>query len=118
MFIKFSHVFKYLAVCNAGLVTGLQREILERFIGDLTSNYRLTMPPGKSYCFVDLFTAREATGFYDKVHGKLEVPDQNTVFYLLYIKTSKQTIYIFLFILLHYEMSTVCSSMSRRIVGQ
>ncbi|XP_016839158.1 alkylated DNA repair protein alkB homolog 8 isoform X1 [Nasonia vitripennis] len=78
---------QYLAVCNAGLVTGLKRESFERFIADVVPNYQLSMPPGKSYCFVDFFSLERATSFYDKVHGKLKVPEQNTVFYLLYIKT-------------------------------
>jgi hypothetical protein len=78
-----------LAICNAGLVTGLQREILEQLITNVTSNYHLTMPPGKSYCFVDFFSISNTKEFYDKVHGNLKIPNQKTYFYLMYIKSSK-----------------------------
>ncbi|XP_014211148.1 alkylated DNA repair protein alkB homolog 8 [Copidosoma floridanum] len=75
-----------LAICNVGLVTGVQREILEQFIESTESNFQLTMPPGRSYCFVSFSTIESASSFYNKVHGQIKVPGQNTVFYLLYIK--------------------------------
>lgn len=84
--------FQYVAICNAGLVTGLRREVLERFVNGIVTKFHVTMPPGKSYCFVNFFSTESSTSFYDKVHGNLKVPDENTVFYLSYIKSSEHSI--------------------------
>ncbi|XP_058807012.1 alkylated DNA repair protein alkB homolog 8 isoform X2 [Phymastichus coffea] len=77
---------QYIAICNAGLVTGLQREALEQFIGNLVPNFSLTMPPEKSYSFVNFSNVCNAQDFYNKVHGIAQGPNQNTVFYLIFIK--------------------------------
>lgn len=70
-------------------MTGLQREVLEQFIENIIPSYQAIMPSGKSYCFVNFFNVENSKIFYDKVHGNLDIPGQNTVFYLLYIKSSK-----------------------------
>ncbi|KAJ8675399.1 hypothetical protein QAD02_011185 [Eretmocerus hayati] len=75
-----------IAICNAGLVTGLKREILEQFIGRFVPKYQVFMPPGKSYCFIQFQSTQDAERFYKKIHGLVEVPGQNTVFYLLYLQ--------------------------------
>ncbi|XP_011501882.1 PREDICTED: alkylated DNA repair protein alkB homolog 8 [Ceratosolen solmsi marchali] len=77
---------QYLAICNAGLVTGLQREVLEQFIEKIIPNFHVIMPPGKSYCFIDFLSVDCSKEFYDKVHGNLKIPKYNIHFYLLYIK--------------------------------
>ena len=71
------------------MVTGLKREVLEQFIKEIVPNFNVTMPPGKSYCFVNFLSADSSKIFYEKVHGNVQVPNEDTVFYLLYIKSSK-----------------------------
>ncbi|XP_012286796.1 alkylated DNA repair protein alkB homolog 8 [Orussus abietinus] len=78
---------EHLMVCNAGLLTGLERETLDHIVGSIVSEYELIMPPRKSYCFVEFVSKIDAQVVYDKVHGRVNLPDKSTPFYLSYTKS-------------------------------
>ncbi|XP_029038843.2 alkylated DNA repair protein alkB homolog 8 [Osmia bicornis bicornis] len=72
---------KYIMICNAGLVTGLQREMLQHIIDPLINKYDLVMPLNKSYCFIKLYSIEDAACLYNKIHGLIKIKGQNTPLY-------------------------------------
>ncbi|XP_024941606.1 alkylated DNA repair protein alkB homolog 8 isoform X2 [Cephus cinctus] len=79
-------------VCNAGLVTGFKRETLEDIVADILPVCKLSecsfvMPPGKSYCFLDMATTQNSKIVYEKVHGCMKLPGKTTPFYLSYVES-------------------------------
>ena len=76
-------------ICNAGLVTGLQREMLEQLTKEIIPESNIIMPPGKSYCFVKCKSVNEAQRFYNKVHGKTRLDGSKSPLYLSYVENGK-----------------------------
>lgn len=75
---------QHLMICNGGLVTGIKRETLQCVLDALISKYTLTMPAGKSYCFVTCNSREDATCVYNYIHGRIKLPGQNGPLYVCY----------------------------------
>lgn len=58
-------------------------------VKQFASDFKLNMPTGKSYSFVEFDSKDSASAFYQGAHGKLPVPCQNTIVYLVYVESSK-----------------------------
>ena len=82
-FITFSHfnLLQYVMICNAGLVTGLQRKALQDVIDPFVDKYDLIMPLNKSYCFIKFYSVENATYIHNKIHGNININGQNTPLY-------------------------------------
>ncbi|XP_076762827.1 tRNA (carboxymethyluridine(34)-5-O)-methyltransferase alkbh8 [Xylocopa sonorina] len=78
---------QYIMICNAGLVTGLQRETLESIIDQFVTNYDLIMPQNKSYCFIKCQSTKDADCVYNKIHGKVKVNEQCTPLYATFTES-------------------------------
>lgn len=78
---------QYLMICNAGLVTGLQREMLESLIDRFVTKYDLIMPPNKSYCFIKFYSTEDAMRAYDTIHGNVKVNEQCTPLYATFTES-------------------------------
>ncbi|XP_066599582.1 alkylated DNA repair protein alkB homolog 8 isoform X2 [Prorops nasuta] len=77
---------KYLMICNAGLVTGLQRETLESLLNPIINNYDIVMLPAKSYCFIKTNLEDDAVIAYNTIHNKVKINEQKTPLYAVYIE--------------------------------
>jgi alkylated DNA repair protein alkB homolog 8 len=80
------HPFQFVAICNAGLTTGLlQEQILDEIsaIRDVTVE-NITMLPGKSYCFLEFQSTIDAKKAYDSMNGQARLAQNNGVVYLSY----------------------------------
>lgn len=80
---------EYIAICNAGLVTGLKHESLELVINKISknnSNYKIVMPRGKSYCFIKFEDSSVAKNVYDKLNGQFE-ENLKTTLYLIFCES-------------------------------
>lgn len=76
------NIFQYLAVCNAGLSSGLQQEdLLDEFV-KYGSVEQIFMIKGKSYCFVKCFDEQQAQQIFDTIHGKSKLAQNDGVLYL------------------------------------
>ncbi|XP_017880229.1 alkylated DNA repair protein alkB homolog 8 [Ceratina calcarata] len=71
---------QYIMICNAGLVTGLQRQTLKDVIEPLVTDYHLIMPPNKSYCFIKFNSIDDATCIYNKIHGNVKINEQTRLY--------------------------------------
>ncbi|KYM95618.1 PREDICTED: alkylated DNA repair protein alkB homolog 8 [Cyphomyrmex costatus] len=78
------HPTQHLMICNGGLVTGIKRETLQCVLDPLISKYTLTMPTGKTYCFVTCNSKEDATCVYNYIHGRIKLPGQNGPLYVCY----------------------------------
>ncbi|XP_011155701.2 alkylated DNA repair protein alkB homolog 8 [Solenopsis invicta] len=88
------HPTQHLMICNGGLVTGIKRETLQSVLDALISKYTLTMPPGKSYCFMTCNSKEDATCVYNYIHGRIKLPGQNGPLYVCYTETVFITDYV------------------------
>ncbi|CAD6244560.1 GSCOCG00013391001-RA-CDS [Cotesia congregata] len=80
---------EFIAICNAGLVTGLKHESLELVINKIStnnSNYKIVMPRGKSYCFIKFEDSSATKNFYDKLNGEFE-ENLKTTLYLIFCES-------------------------------
>ena len=75
-------------VCNAGLVSGIDRERIVALFEEFASIQRVIMVPRKSYCFVQCLNIEHAQRAFFAIHGKLTLPEVNGPVYLLFIETS------------------------------
>ncbi|CAL7935142.1 unnamed protein product [Xylocopa violacea] len=78
---------QYVMICNAGLVTGLQRETLQSVIDPFVAKYELIMPPNKSYCFIKFYSTEDATRVYNKIHGNVKLDEQCTPLYATFTES-------------------------------
>lgn len=78
---------KFLMICNAGLVTGLQRETLKNLIDPLDVQYDLIMPPRKSYCFIKFYSLEHATRLYNSLNGYVNLDGASTPLYVSYTES-------------------------------
>lgn len=76
-------------VCNAGLVSGIDREKIINIFSQYSSVRRVVMIPRKSYCFVQCVDEINARRALDAISGKLFLPELNGPLYLLYAERSK-----------------------------
>ncbi|XP_043268581.1 alkylated DNA repair protein alkB homolog 8 [Venturia canescens] len=76
-----------IVVCNAGLVTGLCRETLELIVQEVLSDYWVSMPSGKSYCFVKCKSKDDALTLYNKIHGRKTLDKSKNPLYLSFVET-------------------------------
>lgn len=71
-----------MAVCNAGLSSGLQQEdLLDEFV-KYGSVEQIIMMKGKSYCFVKCVNEHQAQMIFDAIHGKSKLGQNDGVLYL------------------------------------
>lgn len=80
----FAFCSKNLAVCNAGLSTGLQQEQLLSEIAHFGAISDIVMLKGKSYCFVRCASVESAISIYSNAHGKSTLGQSNGPLYLSY----------------------------------
>ncbi|XP_008552371.1 alkylated DNA repair protein alkB homolog 8 [Microplitis demolitor] len=74
---------KYLLLCNAGLVTGLKRELLELILNKIISvNYEIILPRGKSYCFIQFSDENFASTVYEKLNGNFDENLKITLYFI------------------------------------
>lgn len=78
-------MFQFLAICNAGLIAGVQGDNLQRLIDATSVVCELITPVGKSYSFVKCATEDDAQIIYDKLHGKARLEGQNAALYLSFV---------------------------------
>lgn len=78
---------KHLMICNSGLVTGLQREALQRIIDPISTKYDLVMPLGKSYCFIKFSVMEDAISAYNAIHGCITLEGHNAPLYVTYTES-------------------------------
>ncbi|OAD59421.1 Alkylated DNA repair protein alkB like protein 8 [Eufriesea mexicana] len=74
-------------ICNAGLVTGFQRNILQDMVNSFVNKYDLIMPPNKSYCFIKLYSIEDAIYVHNKIHANIKVSGQNTPLYATFTES-------------------------------
>ncbi|XP_043263037.1 alkylated DNA repair protein alkB homolog 8 [Colletes gigas] len=84
---------KYMMICNAGLMTGLQRETLQNVVDPLVSKYDLVMLPNKSYCFIKFYSINDAEYVYNKIHGQIKLEGRNTPLYASFTETDPKLDY-------------------------
>lgn len=75
---------EFLMVCNAGLVSGIDREKIINVFSQYSSVRRVLMIPQKSYCFVQCVDEINARRALDAISGKVFFPELNGPLYLLY----------------------------------
>ncbi|XP_017753532.1 PREDICTED: alkylated DNA repair protein alkB homolog 8 [Eufriesea mexicana] len=78
---------QYVMICNAGLVTGFQRNILQDMVNSFVNKYDLIMPPNKSYCFIKLYSIEDAIYVHNKIHANIKVSGQNTPLYATFTES-------------------------------
>lgn len=80
-------VLQYIMICNAGLVTGLQRKTLQDVIDPFVDLYDLIMPLNKSYCFIKFYSVEVATYVHNKINGNIKINGQNTPLYATFTES-------------------------------
>lgn len=74
-------------ICNAGLVTGLQRKTLQDVINLFVNKYDLIMLPNKSYCFIKFYSIEDAIYIHKKIHANIKINGQNTPLYTTFTES-------------------------------
>ncbi|KAI4488319.1 hypothetical protein M0804_005167 [Polistes exclamans] len=74
-------------ICNAGLSTGLDKEMLQNIVSPVISNCEFIMPLGRTYCFIKCSLETDAIQLYNKIHGHFKLDGQNTPLYLTYTES-------------------------------
>lgn len=80
-------LLQYIMICNAGLVTGLQRKTLQDMINLFIDKYDLIMLPNKSYCFIKFYSIEDAINIHNKIHGNIKINGQNTPLYTTFTES-------------------------------
>lgn len=75
---------KFIMVCNAGLVSGIQQEDVVQLFTKFGVVQKVLMIPGKSYCFVEFKDVSDAETAYSSVNGKQKLDKMDGVIYLLF----------------------------------
>ncbi|GAB0088157.1 Alkylated DNA repair protein alkB homolog 8 [Sergentomyia squamirostris] len=75
-----------LAICNAGLSTGLQPESILSEIENTAGISSILMLPGKSYCFLTCSTVEDSQKIFKEFHGKAKLGQNNGIVYLSFCK--------------------------------
>ncbi|XP_003486535.2 alkylated DNA repair protein alkB homolog 8 isoform X1 [Bombus impatiens] len=78
---------QYIMICNAGLVTGLQRKTLQDVIDPFVDLYDLIMPLNKSYCFIKFYSVEVATYVHNKINGNIKINGQSTPLYATFTES-------------------------------
>lgn len=73
-----------LAICNAGLSTGLRAEDILNYVGTQVSIRNVIMVPGKSFCFLQTESGDESSRIYELLHGKTTLGQNGGCLYLSY----------------------------------
>ncbi|XP_055907239.1 alkylated DNA repair protein alkB homolog 8 [Eupeodes corollae] len=76
----------FVAICNAGLSTGLTEDSVIQETQKYGKVSNLTMIPNKSYCFLGFDIVQEAINVFDGMHGRSELGQNSTVIYMSYFK--------------------------------
>ncbi|CAG9772857.1 unnamed protein product [Ceutorhynchus assimilis] len=76
---------KNLAICNAGLVSGLTEEIIYEHFSQLGNLTDITLLPGKSCSFLSYDSLESSIKAYETFNGKLNIAQDNKAIYLLYV---------------------------------
>lgn len=74
-------------ICNAGLVTGFQRDSLRDIVDPFTSKYDLIMPPNKSYCFIKFSSTEDATLVCNEIHNRVTIEGHDTPLYATFTES-------------------------------
>lgn len=74
-------------ICNAGLSTGLDKEMLQNIVSPVISNCEFIMPLERTYCFIKCSLEIDAIQLYNKIHGCFKLDGQNTPLYLTYTES-------------------------------
>lgn len=84
-FHNFFFIFlKYIAICNAGLSSGLQQEVLIDEVNQISPIDDIIMIPGKSYCFLKFFNLEDSINVFTAMHGKSKLGQNGVPLYLSY----------------------------------
>lgn len=76
-----------LAICNAGLTTGLSEDIVLKSFEKFGKITDITLVPNKSCAFVSFQEVEDAKTCYDQYNGKLNIAQDNKPIYLLYVNS-------------------------------
>ncbi|CAH0385937.1 unnamed protein product [Bemisia tabaci] len=74
-----------LMICNAGLVSGNQREELVQFFSSFGAIEEVSMSPGKSYSFIKFKRTHDAIKAFKEVNGQKGLPSMDSCLYLLFV---------------------------------
>lgn len=88
-FYSITLAFQNLAVCNAGLSTGLRAEDILNYVGTQASIREVIMVPGKSFCFLQAESLDDAGTIYELLHGKTTLAQHEGCLYLSYCDRGK-----------------------------
>ncbi|XP_040169099.1 alkylated DNA repair protein alkB homolog 8 [Anopheles arabiensis] len=75
---------KLIAICNAGLSTGLQQEALLKEALQHGTIQQVVFPPGKSYCFLQCSSITEAHAIYTALNGLCTLGQDGAVLLLAF----------------------------------
>lgn len=78
------YILKNLAICNAGLSSGLQQEVLIDEVNKISPIEDIIMIPGKSYCFLKFFNLEDSINVFTAMHGKSKLGQNGVPLYLSY----------------------------------
>ncbi|XP_050293011.1 alkylated DNA repair protein alkB homolog 8 isoform X2 [Anthonomus grandis grandis] len=77
---------RHLAICNAGLVSGLTEDVIFEHFSKHGPIKDIIMLPGKSCCFVSYETLPSSESAYDTFNGKLNIAQDGKPIFLLYVE--------------------------------
>ncbi|XP_043681844.1 alkylated DNA repair protein alkB homolog 8-like isoform X2 [Vespula pensylvanica] len=78
---------KTVLICNAGLSTGFDKQMLESIVNPIITDCEFIMPQGRSYCFIRCRSETDAVELYNKLHCRFILNPQSTTLYLTYIQS-------------------------------
>lgn len=84
-------------VCNAGLLTGLEQEVILNVFLPFGTIENVVMMPNKSYCFVVFRDISEAKTAVDALHGKIQKSIQEGPLYLTYTEKGRYQLQLILY---------------------
>ncbi|XP_071452506.1 tRNA (carboxymethyluridine(34)-5-O)-methyltransferase alkbh8 isoform X2 [Hetaerina americana] len=82
--IKTCESSRFLMICNAGLVSGLQREEVVELFSPFGGIENVVMLPGKSYCFVAYSDEKCSEKAYTSLHGQVNLQVCDATLFLAY----------------------------------
>ncbi|XP_055384619.1 alkylated DNA repair protein alkB homolog 8 [Condylostylus longicornis] len=82
---------KIIAICNAGLSTGLEEEVLLKEAACYGSIHCLKMLPLKSYCFLKCADLKSSQNIFNNMHARSNLGQSGALLYLSYFDNLPET---------------------------
>ncbi|XP_046394315.1 alkylated DNA repair protein alkB homolog 8 [Ischnura elegans] len=82
--VKTCEVSRFLVICNAGLVSGMQREEVVDLFSPFGVIENVVMLPGKSYSFVAFTNEDDSKKAFEAIHGKVKIQICDATLFLAY----------------------------------